>query len=278
MKKLCKKCIGILCDGKYDNFSVNTNLMNIDSLLIEMNKRAGYAYMLATHPETFDLLTQNNINLFHGTNSNALPSILKNGLKSLKQASNSDISITTGEASSVKGPERNFVSFTDNIDTALEYTTYPSKAPNKLSGFGVLIGISQDDVANLKTRTIHSDEPELGIVDEVPAEHIKFIAAPQDKVDLVKKLANEKTNVVAFENDPFYYIDNVSIYIDNEKFQNMLDGNKAQSTPKTFDDSQLQSVAKKGIKSRIIDAYKKFSDKFKDKDVVRRKDYDTREQ
>jgi len=47
---------------------------------LERKKRVAFAYLLATNPETFEMIDKNNINLFHGTNANALPNILKYGL------------------------------------------------------------------------------------------------------------------------------------------------------------------------------------------------------
>lgn len=53
------------------------------------------AYVLATYPETFEVLSENNIDLFHGTNINALPDILKYGMNSLQELSNKGITVST---------------------------------------------------------------------------------------------------------------------------------------------------------------------------------------
>ena len=81
MKVLERKWNGILYDGQYGNYSVDTDLTNKGSATLEMGRRASMAYILATNPETFGILSQNNINLFHGTNINALPNILNYGMK-----------------------------------------------------------------------------------------------------------------------------------------------------------------------------------------------------
>jgi len=79
MKKSKKKWNGILYEGGYDNFSASSGIMKNNPHL-ERKKRVAFAYLLATNPETFEMIDKNNINLFHGTNANALPNILKYGL------------------------------------------------------------------------------------------------------------------------------------------------------------------------------------------------------
>jgi len=74
--KVKEQMEAILYEGGYGNFSVNTGLTK-NNEFIERKKRIGYAYILATNSETLDILARNNINLFHGTNANALPNILK---------------------------------------------------------------------------------------------------------------------------------------------------------------------------------------------------------
>ncbi len=120
--KVKEKMQAVLYEGEYDDFSVNTGLTK-NNPIIESRKRAAYAFLLATNPETFDMLTQNNINLFHGTNANALPSILKYGMQSVDGQSSKGIVTTTGEESSRIGGKRSFISFTDDLDIAIDYTS-----------------------------------------------------------------------------------------------------------------------------------------------------------
>lgn len=117
--------------------------------------------MLATNPETFEILEKNNIDLFHGTNANALPTILKYGLNSLAELSEKGIPVLTGEEwSRVAGAERRFISFADSLTTATDYAI--SKDSSEMS-FGVILGISSDNLEQLKTCMVQSSIPEIGI-------------------------------------------------------------------------------------------------------------------
>ena len=76
------KLESILFKGGYKDFCVSSKIAR-DNIDFEVNKRLDLASLLITNPETFDVLVENNINLFHGTNANALPSILKYGLNTV---------------------------------------------------------------------------------------------------------------------------------------------------------------------------------------------------
>lgn len=89
-----EKIQSILYKGGYKDFSVNTGLTK-NNQFIEIKKRIGYAYLLATNPETFDILNKNDINLFHGTNANALPNILKYGMQSVDKQVNAGLNVST---------------------------------------------------------------------------------------------------------------------------------------------------------------------------------------
>ena len=95
MKILERKWNGILYDGQYGNYSVDTDLTNQGSDTLEMGRRAAMAHVLATNPETFEILSQNNINLFHGTNINALPNILIYGMNSFDELSKKGIAVVS---------------------------------------------------------------------------------------------------------------------------------------------------------------------------------------
>ena len=49
---------------------------------VEFYRRTKLLEVAVKNPNAFEQITKNNINLFHGTNINALPSILKYGLLS----------------------------------------------------------------------------------------------------------------------------------------------------------------------------------------------------
>lgn len=113
----------ILYEGKIGEFSVDSGLMKNNEIL-EEKKRAGYAYVLASNPETFEKFYENNINLFHGTTSNALSNILKYGMMSLEAQNKNGIDNMTGETwSRIENHPRKFISFTDDLDLAMDYAS-----------------------------------------------------------------------------------------------------------------------------------------------------------
>lgn len=118
---ITKKCNGILYEGGYDDFTVNCEGINKSSPDLEADKRLRYAYLLLNHPDTLEKIEQDNIILFHGTGSSALPSILKHGMKSVDKAKEERIELTTGEEWSRIGGKREFISFTDHLETAIRY-------------------------------------------------------------------------------------------------------------------------------------------------------------
>lgn len=67
--------------GGYGNYKLSTDrIPHRDNIYIDFQRRISMAYLLLTNPDTFEVFAQNNINLFHGTNGNALPGIFKYGL------------------------------------------------------------------------------------------------------------------------------------------------------------------------------------------------------
>lgn len=189
---------------------MNCDATNKNNPDLESNKRLRYAYFLANHPDTFEAIEKGNIILFHGTRSSALPSILKYGVNSVDEAVKNNISLTTGEEWSRIGGKRSFVSFTDDLETATGYASISSsKKQNPSSEFGVMIGISTEALKSLKTCRISSDTPEVGIRDCVPAEYIRMLAVPSNKVRFVKKLVgNMPIEVMPMNIEaPFYYMD-----------------------------------------------------------------------
>ena len=146
---------------------------------------------MAANPETFQMIADNNINLFHGTNSNALPSILKYGMKSVDESEKSGITVSTGEEWS-RPQGRSFISFTDDIRIAENYSLIGHSSKNK--SFPVIVGISTNDLKNMRTCRVLSELPEIGIRDSVPLEYIKFIGVPQENMKYTKRLA-KKTGI-----------------------------------------------------------------------------------
>lgn len=145
------------------------------------------------------MLVDNNINLFHGTNSNALPSILKYGMKSVDELEKSGITVSTGEEWS-RPQGRSFISFTNDPRIAENYSLMGHS--DKKKSFPVIVGISTNDLKNMRTCRVYSDLPEIGIRDSAPLEYIKFIGVPNENLKYVKRLA-KKAKI------PVYAIDNI---------------------------------------------------------------------
>ena len=257
----------ILYEGGYDNFSVNTGLTK-NNQLIERKRRIGYAYLLATNPETFNLLTQNNINLFHGTNANALPNILKYGMQSVDELSSKGIDVSTGEEWSRIGKKRDFISFTDDIDTALDYASLsPSKSNLNEESFGILIGMSSNKLKQLQTCHISSDIPEIGVMGNIPLECISVIAVPENKVEFVRKLVNNPNIQVTpiSIDEKFYYVDSEfgEISFDSEKAKQLSEKENKGKVQFHFKEIIDMSKTRKILDIRGI--YEKIKEKIKNK-------------
>ena len=236
------------------------------------------AYLLATNPETFEILAENNINLFHGTNSNALPNILNYGINSVDESLAKGITVSTGEQWSRIDGKRSFISFTDNLDTAIEYASIrPSEDKQKGTSFGVLIGISSDNIEQMRTCRVDSEKTEIGIKNNVPLEYIKFIAVPEDKVNFVRKLVNNEQIIVAPVNinETFYYIDDWMIEFDAEKAKEIAEKKNQSEAMKTFDSEEVKKLAEGRKKSGILNMYRKIKDKINIKG--KNKENDSRE-
>lgn len=269
--KVKEQMKAILYEGGYGNFSVNTGLTK-NNEFIERKKRIGYAYILATNPETFDILTRNNINLFHGTNANALPNILKYGMQSVDKQSSKGIDSLTGEKWSRIGGKRSFISFTDDIDTSLDYASVtPETDKFTQESFGVIIGISSNSLKQLKTCRVHSDLPEVGIMDSIPLEHIKIIAVPEDKVEFVRKLVGDNEIIVSPISiyEKFYYIDSEFGEI---SFDTKLAEQKKEVTRTNFNAKAISKMSKTRKVSGIRSIYEKIKETIKNRGKENGKD------
>lgn len=63
----------ILYKGCYKDFNICSGIGNKNNPFIERQRRVAMGCLLIRNPDTFDFFVRNKINLFHGTNSNALP-------------------------------------------------------------------------------------------------------------------------------------------------------------------------------------------------------------
>lgn len=250
-----QKMKSILYEGGYEDFSVNSELLMKNNPDIEREKRLEIASVIADNPETFDMLVQNNIDLYHGTNINALPSILKYGMNSLDESNRIGIEVSTGEEWSRVNGKRSFISFTDHLQVAKDYASLIPKNEENKQSIGVIIGISSNEIDDTQIIKVDSDLPEVGILDNIPVENIKFIAVQKDRVEFVKKLVDDKNiDVAAIEFG-------MEIEKENNKYEK-------QSNDKKFDKQEIYDLAKGRTKSGILNLYnriKEFVNRDKDK-------------
>lgn len=213
-----RKLNGILYEGGFDNFSVNgSNHMEEkvgykNNPTIEGRKRLNMAYTLLKSPQIIETIQKSGGYFFHGTNANALSSILKYGINSVDASIENKINVNIGEEWSRVGGKRDFVSITDCLDVALGYSSIKPKDNNsvdKLLNFGVVIGVSMENMENIMTLPIMSDISEIGIQENVPLDHIKFLAVPDDKTEFVKKMVGPKNiEVVSMDMQDIFYSTN----------------------------------------------------------------------
>ena len=215
MKVLKVKYSGILYEGGFEDFSVNGDFYMQREVLyknnptIEAEKRLNMAYLLLTNPQIIETIQKNSSCFFHGTNANALPSILKYGINSVNASRENNIAVITGEEWSRINGKRDFVSLTDCIDAALTYanmSSNDSRSIDQMLNFGVVIGNSFENMDDIRTCRVNSDISEFGVIGNLPIDHIKFLAVPSDKVEFVKKMVGEKNiDVVSMDiKDEFF--------------------------------------------------------------------------
>ena len=180
----------ILKEGKIGNNGLGARFLCKDNPRIEAQRRISMAYLLVNDRDTYEYLKENHINIFHGTNANALVGIAKYGLQSVDKIIESKREVRSGEAwSRIKG-KRSFISVTDVFDIAWNYMQIDPKS------FSAIICTSDEKMGedNIKTCPVSSDVSEIGIRDELPLGTIKCVLVPEDKVDYVKVLFSD-TNI-----------------------------------------------------------------------------------
>lgn len=65
--------------------------------ICDAEKRLNMAYLLLTNPQMIELIQKSSGHFLHGTNANALSSILKYGINSIDKSRENNINVTTGE-------------------------------------------------------------------------------------------------------------------------------------------------------------------------------------
>ena len=258
----------ILYEGKFNEFYLNSQISSNDNPFREAQRRVEMAYLFIKNPETFDVLVSEKVNLFHGTNANALPSILKYGLNSGLESERQGINVSTGEQwSRIGGKQRNFVSFTDVLDVAYYYSSI--KPSDSDFDFEVVIGTTVDDARKVGTTNVFSDTPEIGIKNKLSIDNIKIIGVPSDKVNFVRNLvSNSLVKIVAIDciRERFFYMDDftnkVNIYYDD--FNKLKESLSSHKRSKFF---KLDELKKMMIK-RFLLKFKKIKNKGLDKEEM----------
>jgi hypothetical protein len=185
---------GILEQGGIEEYSVNgfSELMNRWNIFVETRRRISMAYLVSQYPETFDCIRAGKIGLFHGTSASALPGMLRVGLRSFGRLRDDGEEIISGEKATMEYRTRThsdrFISMTDDMWTALEYSFYE----NKGEGFGVVVGINEEALKKLQTLRVRSDCIEAGIREIIPTNLISFLGVPANRVALVNKMVGDK--------------------------------------------------------------------------------------
>lgn len=250
----------ILYEGKFNEFYLNSQIGSNDNPFREAQRRVEMAYLFIKNPETFDVLVSEKVNLFHGTNANALPSILKYGLNSGLESENYGIEVSTGETwSRIGGKQRNFVSFTDVLDVAYYYSATGPKN-NDLS-FEVVIGTTVDEAKRFGIISVFSDTPEIAVKKKLSLESIRVIGVPSERIDFVKKIIpNDSIKVVAMDTiqDRFYNFDEFlnNINIDYDEFNRLKN---RLNTPKVDKIFKLGEIRKLMIE-RFLKSRKKYGE------------------
>ncbi len=189
----------ILKEGKIGNNGLGAHFLRKDNPRIEAQRRISMAYLLVNDRDTYEYLKENHINIFHGTNANALVGIAKYGLRSAKEILEANEKILSGEVLGMlknanddlkKASIRDFISVTDVLNIAWNYMQIDHKS------FSAIICTSDEKMVedNIKTCPVSSDVSEIGIRDKLPLGTIKCVLVPKDNVDYVKVLFSD-TNI-----------------------------------------------------------------------------------
>lgn len=245
---------------------------------IESEKRLNMAYLLLTNPQLIDVIEKSKGCFFHGTNANALPSILKYGLNSVDTSIKNNIDVTTGEQWSRINGKRSFISLTDCIDVALSYANRgpnDNDSKNSLFNFGVLIGASFENMNDLRVYSVDSDISEIGVCGNLPLDHIKFLAVSDDKVEFVKKLVGQNDiEVVSININDLFFIDGFynKLHVLEQREQNVELPKTSYPTfteedvkpivcdRKTSKIQEIFEVLKERIRTRVTHTYDKSID------------------
>ena len=261
--------IQILKNGYIDNYTP-CSFRGKDNDYFEFDRRVATAMLMVTNKETFDFIKENDIVYFHGTNANALPGIKTAGLRPLSNILESGQTVNTGETWSRINGQRSFISFTDVLDLATQYSALkPSsdKENNKELDFPVVVGLTDQNVLSSEMIPVHSDRQEVGVVRDIPLDRINVIMVPSDKVDIIRKMFGESVMVLPYDikaDDRFCYLDGDKIFINQERFE----GFKKSLGKRQNSINSLLDIVKNRKATGIMDMINKLKGAFGKDDVI----------
>ena len=245
----------ILYEGKYHGLIFSTDKTNPNNPGIELERRVSMAYLYIRDNKTFKELMKEEITLYHGTNANALPSILKYGINSVDESKKQGIQVTTGEKSTRPTGTREFISLTDVLAVAEGYSTLTPEEKEPTLDFGVVFGIPTEGIRNLpRPMFLQTSVPELGILGNIPKERIKVILTEPSNVDFVRKIVKD-SNIKVYPardfQERFYYIDEGSytIFIDYDKLETLKTAQEQEA--RRIKEEEIKNLAETRLLSRI---------------------------
>lgn len=216
----------IMKTGEFNGFKINSMLSNEkDSIRAERNRRIEFAEMILTNESLFLNLSNNGLNCFHGTEIDALDTILNKGLLSSTELSEQEIQLRTGEEykmnqSNIYGgvEKRHFVSLTDDFKTSVGYAGFHSKEQieffktnygKELKDEPIIICFNSDDIAQKYGNSlvhVQSTCNEIGLTTSISPSDIKCIITSYEKIEYVQSLAS-KFGIDVLGYDPSYKFD-----------------------------------------------------------------------
>ena len=242
--------------GKFNNFKLNSMLSNEKySQKTEMERRITFSEMVLYDKNLFFYLVNHGLNVFHGTKTDALQTILSKGLFSSAKLNEEGIKLTTGEEYTTNmlfqanAEKRNFVSLTDNFNNAASYADFPYEEQTEYAkkyygkdlkvekNIPIIICFSNTDIEQKYGKSlvmVKSTCNEIGINSSINSSDIKCIITSYDKMEYVKSLvAPYKIDVLGYnynntfqkrlindKKEKFYTILNSDIVVDEQEFEN----------------------------------------------------------
>ncbi len=250
----------IMKNGEYNGFKLNSMLSNEkDSKRTERNRRIDFAEMILFDENLFYNLTNNGLNVFHGTKIDALENILSKGLFNSSELSEKGIQLQTGEEHEMNKrsmyeygiEKRKFISLTDDFSTSAKYAGFPYEEQTQycIETFGKRLKSDEDtpiilcfDGTNIEQEyveslvNVKSTCNEIGVTASINPSDIKCIITSYDKMGQVKSLASKYgIDVLGYDfnnkfekrfmnkKGKFYSKSNADIVIDEQEFESSKD-------------------------------------------------------